>query len=128
MWFGANPPTNRKSIGPHTNLFFPEASKMIAMAGTLVVFDNSLRSNLRAHQPPTQYTQSTIISLPAAIALNNTRYPSKMTCDYDVISKIKSGKNGLTGLELFCVSGVDYPLPKRQTIRICDGHKDLSSC
>ena len=33
-----------------------------------------------------------------------------------------------SGLELFCVSGVDYPLPKRQTIRICDGHEDLSSC
>ena len=29
---------------------------------------------------------------------------------------------------MFCVSGVDYPLPKRQTIRICDGHEDLSSC
>ena len=35
-----NLPTNRKSIGPHTNLFFPEVSKTIAMARTLVVFDN----------------------------------------------------------------------------------------
>ena len=36
------------------------------------------------------------------------------------------------GLELHwcvvCVSGVVNPLPKRQTIRICDGHEDLSSC
>ena len=31
-----NLPTNRKSIGPHTNLFFPEVSKTIAMARTLV--------------------------------------------------------------------------------------------
>ena len=27
-----------------------------------------------------------------------------------------------------CVSGVGDPLPKRQTIGICDGHEDLSSC
>ena len=27
-----------------------------------------------------------------------------------------------------CVSGIVDPLPKRQTIRICDGHEDLSSC
>ena len=27
-----------------------------------------------------------------------------------------------------CVSGVDDPLPKRQTIGICDCHEDLSSC
>ena len=26
---------------------------------------------------------------------------------------------------MFCVSGIGYPLPKRQTIRICDGHEDL---
>ena len=24
---------------------------------------------------------------------------------------------------MFCVSGVGYPLPKRQTIKICDGHE-----
>ena len=29
---------------------------------------------------------------------------------------------------MFCVSGIGNPLPKRQTIRICDGHEDLSSC
>ena len=29
---------------------------------------------------------------------------------------------------MFCVSGIGYPLPKRQTIRICDGHEDLLSC
>ena len=27
-----------------------------------------------------------------------------------------------------CVSGIGDPLPKRQTIGICDGHDDLSSC
>ena len=27
-----------------------------------------------------------------------------------------------------CVSGVGDPLPKLQTIGICDGHEDLSSC
>ena len=27
---------------------------------------------------------------------------------------------------MFCVSGVGYPLPKRQTIGICDGHEDLA--
>ena len=36
------------------------------------------------------------------------------------------------GLELHwcvaCVSGVVNPLPKQQTITICGGHEDLSSC
>ena len=27
-----------------------------------------------------------------------------------------------------CVSGIGDPLPKRQTLGICDGHEDLSSC
>ena len=26
-----------------------------------------------------------------------------------------------------CVSGIVNPLPKQQTMRICDGHEDLSS-
>ena len=27
-----------------------------------------------------------------------------------------------------CVSDIGDPLPKQQTIGICDGHEDLSSC